>query len=104
MERDVWIALVCVSALPGNEQLGNGQGAYVYVLAPAGNDTEFLVLARQALAEKCLKINSLEQVELFSLHQVKYVVSNGLQYLAEQARDLGKLQMGRFCFFGEELS
>lgn len=104
MEREVWIALACVTALPGNEQLAAGQGAYVYLLALAENDLEFLVLARRVLAEKCLHVNHLEQAEPFSSHQVKYEVSDNLRFLAAQARDSGALQVGGLSPFGMDPS
>lgn len=104
MEREVWIALACVTALPGNEQLVAGQGAYVYVLAPAENDLELLILARRVLAEKCLKVGLLEQAEPFSLHQVKYEIGDNLRSLAEQARASGGLQVGGLHPFGADPS
>ncbi len=99
MEKEVWIALACVSALPGNDQLATGQGAYVYLLAPVDSDMELLVLARRRMAERYLQVNHLEQAEPFSSHEVQYEVSDNLRHLAEQARISGELQVGALCPF-----
>ena len=104
MEKEVWIALACVTPLPGNEHFHSGQGVYVYMLAPAADDMEFLALARQTLAERKFKVGQIEQAEPFSLHQVKYEVTESLLSLARQARDTGQLQVGRFHVFGEQTS
>lgn len=50
--KPVWVGLMDVRPLPGNESLDGQFGAYVHVLAPADSWEEFAELARVLLEEE----------------------------------------------------
>lgn len=61
----VWIGMVGVSCLPGDDVFGGNQGAFVTALAPAKNAAEFHTVVTAALGNLQLIAVEFEDVQPF---------------------------------------
>ena len=100
---DVWIGLVGVSCLPGDDIFGGNKGAFVTALAPATNGATFQSVVSVALADLQLVAVDFEDVEPFAERErERGPLDEELMELAEEVRHAGKACFHTFHTYPHE--
>lgn len=96
---EVWIGLVDVGPMPGNDSLEGAKGALVNVIACVKNRAEFDQAATRELAAYQFFIRSMKNVRPLSADDQ---ISDELRQLAEQAETPGQVEFGAFHSYEED--
>lgn len=92
----VWIGLVGVGSLPGNETLGDAKGAYVNAVAMAADPQEYEKAVSAALTDLGLFAFEFEDVERFSERAAHRQLDEQLRELADEAKRTKKVCFAEF--------
>jgi hypothetical protein len=65
MKKPVWIGLLDLRPRPGNDLLGDADGAYVQALAPAESREEFVAVWTRLMEDADYDVLSIENAEPF---------------------------------------
>lgn len=94
--KDVWIGLALVKQHKRNGALGDADQAYVNVLAPAIDGSDFRAKVRKALKELELTLIKLDDAETMKARLSKHHIHRDLRNLAKEAKQTG---LPRFDIF-----
>ncbi len=94
MDKVPWIGLVNVLPLPGNNQLSVDKGAYINILAPALNYTDYCASVTEELLRLKYYIVEYEDVEKFIDRANRCLLSDELHKLAENVEQSGDIVLG----------
>ena len=86
MNKEIWIGLAEVVALPGCKRLGSGKGAFVKVALWADSDADFCSRIRTAISELDLELVELDDREPLARRISRNQAGDESVQMAETAR------------------
>jgi hypothetical protein len=99
-DQKIWIGLLEVKPLPGNPDHDKFQGgAFVQLVGPADDGSDFVARAREAAVRDELSIHQIQDIEPLDLRQG---IDPDLLELAEIAASSGEMRFGTFVTYPED--
>jgi hypothetical protein len=102
IEKQIWIGLVDVVPMPGNNELTGAKGAYVNFIAYASNADEFLSIANAEFTSLEFYVKNIEDAEPLSRRLEIHSLSHELFSLAEDVKRSGSVGFGTFHAYDED--
>ena len=99
MSKKLYIGLVGVRPMEGNDCLGDSRGAFVNVIALAEDEEDYLRQLEEALEEFRFYRDEIEDVEPYSSRLARGQVEDGLDEIARKVADDGYSRFGSFFVY-----
>ena len=100
--ESVWIGLVGVRAVPGNDVLGDAVGAYVNILCWTNCREQFVQCVTEAMQAFGFSVEEMEDMEPLETRLLRGPVGEQLAILAEEVRTTKQPRCGTFHSFAAE--
>ena len=99
---DIWIGLVNVIPMPGNNELMSAKGAYVNVIALASSSDDYDAIVKSELSKLDFFVVSTEDVELLTERVKHSTLAQELYSIADDVKRTGDLGLGTFHAYQED--